>query len=313
MWRSRSRSRSSANAASLDRVPLIDTVAAVSVGIVEHRLCLDLAYAEDSRAEVDMNVVMTGRGRFVEVQGTAEGTPFTAAQLAAMTGLAAEGIARLVAAAARRARGGSWRVIGLPSRLALATTNRGKVAEIAALLASYDVEVIPADRLVAGWSVVEDGTTFEENARIKARDLAGRADLPALGDDSGLEVAALGGRPGVHSARYAGPGASDGARMLKLLEELRDVGDGRRAARFRCALALAWPDGRLIEAEGRCDGMIARAPRGSGGFGYDPVFIDAASGMHLRRAASGREERAQPSPACPRRAVCCGCRERGRG
>ena len=168
---------------------------------------------------------------------------------------------------------------GFPSRLALATTNRGKVAEIAALLAPYGVEVIPADELVMGWSVVEDGATFEANARIKARDLAPRAGLPALGDDSGLEVAALGGRPGVHSARYAGPGATDADKMKKLLDELCDVADGERTARFRCALALAWPDGRLIEAEGRCDGMIARAPRGRGGFGYDPLFIDPATGL----------------------------------
>ncbi len=170
---------------------------------------------------------------------------------------------------------------GLPPRLVVATSNRGKLREVAAILAADGCEVLGLDDVGLGggrWQVVEDGATFAENARIKARDLAGRLRLPALGDDSGLEVTALGGRPGVRSARYAGEHADDAANVVLLLRELQGVPDRERTAAFRCALALAWPDGGLAAAEGRCEGRIAVAPRGSGGFGYDPVFIDPASG-----------------------------------
>lgn len=169
----------------------------------------------------------------------------------------------------------------------VATTNRHKLREYAELLADDGVELVAADAVVPGWSVVEDGDTFAANARIKARDLASRARLPALGDDSGLEVAALGGRPGVRSARYAGEHATDTENTALLLSELRDVPDDRRAAAFRCALALATPDGVVVEADGRCEGWIARAPRGAGGFGYDPVFIDPASGRSFAELDAG--------------------------
>lgn len=168
---------------------------------------------------------------------------------------------------------------GFPGRLVLATTNRGKLAEVAAVLGAQGVEVVGADALVAGWCMVEEGATFAENARAKALDLARRTGVPALGDDSGLEVAALGGRPGVRSARYAGEGASDAANVVRLLHELRNVSEARRTAVFRCALALAWPDGLVVEAEGRCEGTITHAPRGCGGFGYDPVFADPVTGL----------------------------------
>jgi XTP/dITP diphosphohydrolase len=167
---------------------------------------------------------------------------------------------------------------GWPPRLVFATTNRGKLREVAEILVADGVQVVGIADVAPGWQVVEDGGTFVENARIKAHDLARRAGMPALGDDSGLEVDALGGRPGVHSARYAGEHATDAENVALLLAELRDVADDSRSAAFRCALALAWPDGTLVEAEGRCEGRIARAPRGSGGFGYDPVFVDPGSG-----------------------------------
>ena len=175
---------------------------------------------------------------------------------------------------------------GFPARLALATSNRGKVAEVAAILAPRGVEILAADALVPGWQVVEDGVTFAENARRKALDLVRRAGIPALADDSGLAVAALEGRPGVRSARYAGEGASDAENVTRLLAELRDVPDPERGAAFHCAVALAWPGGRLVEAEGRCEGKIARQPRGSGGFGYDPVFIDLETGRSFAELPS---------------------------
>lgn len=165
-----------------------------------------------------------------------------------------------------------------PRRLVVATTNRGKVAEVAALLALRGVEVVPVDAILPGWTIAEHGTTFEENARAKAFDVARRAQVAALGDDSGLEVVALGGAPGVRSARYAGDGAADAANVARLLNALRDVPASARQAAFRCALALASPDGEVVEVAGRCEGTIAFAPRGSGGFGYDPVFVDVATG-----------------------------------
>ena len=170
-------------------------------------------------------------------------------------------------------------VSGWPPRLVVATTNRGKLREFAEILAPDGVTVVGIDDVAPGWTVVEDGETFAANAAIKARDLAARTGVPALGDDSGLEVDVLGGRPGVRSARYAGEHAIDRENTALLLRELRDVPSAARGAAFRCALALAWPDGRLVEADGRCEGRIAHAPLGDGGFGYDPVFVDPASGL----------------------------------
>ena len=166
----------------------------------------------------------------------------------------------------------------LPRRLVVATTNRGKLAEVTALLLPRAVEVVSVDSVLPGWTIEENGVTFEANARAKAVDAARRTGLPALADDSGLEVTALGGAPGVRSARYAGEHATDAENVARLLGALRDVPDGARQAAFRCALALAWPDDALLEVEGRCEGTIARAPRGAGGFGYDSVFVDPTSG-----------------------------------
>jgi XTP/dITP diphosphohydrolase len=120
--------------------------------------------------------------------------------------------------------------------------------------------------------VVEDAETFEGNALKKACILAQATGIPALADDSGLCVDALGGRPGVHSARYAGEGASDADRIAKLLNEMRNVPEQQRSARFVCALAVAWPDGESKIFMGTCEGRITHEPHGVGGFGFDPVF-----------------------------------------
>jgi len=162
----------------------------------------------------------------------------------------------------------------LPSRIVLATNNAGKLAEVRAMLGAIGVEVVPVGEIVSAWSVEETGDTFEANAILKARDLAGRAGAPVLADDSGLEVAALGGRPGVRSARYAGEVATDAENVALLLREMAAVPDEERAAAFRCAMALVWPDGDLVTVSGTCPGMISTVPRGTGGFGYDPVFLD---------------------------------------
>lgn len=161
-------------------------------------------------------------------------------------------------------------------KIVLATGNRSKAGEIIAILgqgAGPDLEFTNLADLSGLPPIVEDGKTFLENARKKARPVAEATGLPALGEDSGLEVEALDGAPGIYSARYAGEGVGDGERFRKLLGEMKDVPPGRRGARFRCVAVLAFPDGREIVTEGVCEGGVAMEPRGSGGFGYDPVFL----------------------------------------
>jgi len=159
-------------------------------------------------------------------------------------------------------------------RVVLATTNPGKQREFAALLAPLRVELLLQSALGID-SVAETGTTFEANALLKARHAAQLSGLPALADDSGLEVDALQGRPGIHSARYAGPRATDAANNALLLQELSAVPDSRRSARYRCVLALvrSADDTQPLIVHGDWEGRIARQPAGTGGFGYDPLFI----------------------------------------
>lgn len=159
-------------------------------------------------------------------------------------------------------------------KLVFATTNAGKLAELRELVAG--IEVLSAAEAAPGLEVEEDRDSFEGNAEKKAREFLAATGLPALADDSGLCVDALGGRPGVWSARYA---ATDALRIARLLGELRTAGS--RAARFRCALCLALPGGRIEMASGTCEGLITEAPRGEHGFGYDPVFLIPSLGKTL--------------------------------
>jgi len=157
------------------------------------------------------------------------------------------------------------------STIVLATRNPGKAREFRALLSDARWAVLDLDEAgVPAADREETGATFAENARLKALAVSRMIDLPVLADDSGLEVAALGGRPGVYSARYAGAGATDRDRIEKLLAELSSTED--RNARFVCALALAEAGAVVAEVEGECRGEITRRPHGSGGFGYDPIF-----------------------------------------
>jgi XTP/dITP diphosphohydrolase len=187
-----------------------------------------------------------------------------------------------------------------PRPVVLATRNRHKRDEIAALLAGLPVRLLTLDEAGVTGELVEDGATFAENAAAKAGQTAAASGLPSLADDSGLEVDALGGRPGVRSARFAGPGATDAANNARLAEECRAAGLRLPRARFRCAAALRLPagplpaealaaagllrpgtdrpaevspDGRTLLVEGAVEGRILDAPRGSGGFGYDPWFL----------------------------------------
>jgi XTP/dITP diphosphohydrolase len=162
--------------------------------------------------------------------------------------------------------------------ICLATSNRGKIQELRALLADLPVQFMSAAEVLAEPpTIVEDGATFEANALIKARAIAKATRTYALADDSGLEVDALAGRPGVRSARFAHERATDAENNAALLRELSDVEEGARGARFRCVLALVnpWQELDVHVAEGSCEGSIARAPRGNGGFGYDPLFVVA--------------------------------------
>ena len=162
--------------------------------------------------------------------------------------------------------------------IVLATTNHGKIQELRALLADLPVQFLSASEVLGEQpSIVEDGATFEANALIKARAVARATRTLALADDSGLEVDALGGRPGVRSARFAHERATDAENNAALLRELENIEEGARGARFRCVLALVnpWQESDVHVAEGSCEGSIARAPRGNGGFGYDPLFVVA--------------------------------------
>ncbi len=165
----------------------------------------------------------------------------------------------------------------LPPRLVVASANPKKAAELAELLAGTATLVLPRPAGVP--DVVEDGATFLDNARLKAVALAAATGDAALADDSGLEVDALEGAPGVHSARFAGADATDAENVTLLLQRLAGVGavtDSERSARFRCVLVLRYPDGTELTAQGTVEGHIAAEPAGEGGFGYDPVFVPSA-------------------------------------
>ncbi|MBW2526558.1 MAG: XTP/dITP diphosphatase [Deltaproteobacteria bacterium] len=176
--------------------------------------------------------------------------------------------------------------------IVVATTNPGKLTELRALLEDLPVEVLTvADVLGHVPPVVEDGETFEANAQKKAREIANATQMVTLADDSGLEVDALGGRPGVRSARFAGEGATDAENNAALLDMMQEVEDGQRSARFRCTIALCdpWAPDRSTVVAGRCEGSIARNPSGAGGFGYDPLFI--VSGLDRTMAELSPEEK----------------------
>jgi XTP/dITP diphosphohydrolase len=158
-------------------------------------------------------------------------------------------------------------------RLLLATTSRHKLVELQQIFAGLPVSLVTASDVGLDLEVDETGSTFEENAVLKARAFAQESGLPSLADDSGLEIDALGGEPGVRSKRYAGPDASDADRIALVLRRLEGVPDERRTARFRCAMALATPDALVGTVWGACAGRIGHAPRGRNGFGYDPIFF----------------------------------------
>ncbi len=156
----------------------------------------------------------------------------------------------------------------------IATHNMKKRNELARILEPLGVEVLTAEQAgVELTDVEETGTTFEENARLKSESGCKETGMPCIGDDSGLVVDALGGAPGVYSARYAGDHGNDSANIALLLENMKDVPDEKRTARFMCTVCCTYPDGSEIVVSGTCEGKIGYEPKGDGGFGYDPVFM----------------------------------------
>jgi XTP/dITP diphosphohydrolase len=176
-------------------------------------------------------------------------------------------------------------------QLVIASGNRGKTAELTELLKGFPLEIKDLNAFGPIPEVVEDGLTFEENAYKKASFTARVLGLPALADDSGLCVAALGGAPGVFSARYGGEPATDAGRCAHLLSEMRGKAD--RTAYFECVISIAVPTGQALTYEARCEGRITEAPAGGGGFGYDPVFYYPPLGKTF--AELSRQEKAQVS------------------
>jgi XTP/dITP diphosphohydrolase len=175
----------------------------------------------------------------------------------------------------------------------LASRNRGKVVELSALLRAFDplITIRGLDEFPGLGEIEETGATFLDNARIKARAVCAATGHIAVADDSGLEVDALSGAPGVYSARFSGPDATDERNNAKLLDELRNVDWTSRTARFRCAMVALAPSGAELTADGVWEGRILTAPRGKGGFGYDPLFLDEQSGMSAAEMDSGEKNR----------------------
>ncbi len=265
--------------------PIIRQVAAVSVGVIDDVCTLDLEYAQDSRAQVDMNIVMTRDGRgnrgFVEVQGTGEGRSYTRAELDRLLALGEKGCLELMDAQ-REALGDRAGVICKKPRLVLASNNFGKLKELRQLLGDR-FEVRSMRELGVETDVEETGQTFEENALIKAKALMDICHCATLADDSGLCVDQLGGRPGVHSARYCGVHGDDEANNQLLLKELADKPKPHKA-HYGAAVALCRPGREPVIAYGRCEGEIIGEYRGEGGFGYDPLFLSDDLGVTFAEA-----------------------------
>jgi XTP/dITP diphosphohydrolase len=184
-------------------------------------------------------------------------------------------------------------VSGLPSTIAIASRNAHKLREIRRIGADWALTWVTfEDRPDAGWPEVEEtGATYLENALLKARAVASALGLPALGDDSGMEVDALGGGPGPRSARYAGESATDEQNLRQLIRALAGVPGSGRTARYRCVAALALPDGAEVHAEAICEGTLTSGPRGSGGFGYDPIFVPAGWDRTMAELSAEEKDR----------------------
>lgn len=253
----------------LQENPLIAQIAAISAGIVENKPMLDLCYIEDSSAMTDMNMVMNQRGEFIELQGTAEGKPFSNRDLNRILDLGRSGI-RLLMKKQREALAEAGCFLVPKIQLVLASQNEHKIKEMKKLFGDC-VDIISMKEAGFDGDIDENGLTFEKNATIKAETISRVTGLPVIADDSGLSVDALNGEPGVFSARYAGEHGNDTANNALLLEKMENHND--RACRFVCCMALALPGQDTIVVRGECLGKLLKEGRGEKGFGYDPLFL----------------------------------------
>lgn len=259
----------------LSENPIKEHLAAISVGILEDdSYAVDLDYIEDSACQVDMNLVMTESGRFVEIQGIGEEATFDGDQLNHLLHYGKEAIESLIAyqKEALYVQNTANNAVA-DKTIMIATGNMGKAKEFEKMFAKAGYQIKTMKDFPELPEVQETGQTFEENARLKAETIANILQCPVLADDSGLTVDALGGMPGIYSARFAGEQKSDASNNAKLLHELTDVADENRTAQFHCTLVFAAPQKESLVVEGIWNGRIARIPRGENGFGYDPLFI----------------------------------------
>lgn len=253
----------------IDKNPVVAQVAAVSAGLVEDAPLLDLCYAEDSHAQTDMNFVMNHRGEFIELQGTGEGRAFTNRELQVLLDAGRAGVRSLMKAQREALDGRGSLLLPLPVVVA-ASGNAHKLKELNELFGGVCRLISMREAGFEG-EIDESGSTFEENAALKAETVMKTLGLPTLADDSGLSVDALNGAPGVYSARYAGDHGNDGENNALLLQNMD--GQENRACRFVCVMALALPGQSTQLIRGECLGQLLREQRGQGGFGYDPLFL----------------------------------------
>lgn len=260
----------------INKIPMDVLMSAVSVGIVDDEIRLDICYEEDSSAQVDTNIVMNSRGEFVEIQGTGEDRSFGKDELLKILDFAEKGNRELMRIQRKVLGEVANLIIGqeYERKAVIATGNTHKLEEIQEILKGIDFEIESLkDVGLEGIEIIENGRTFEHNALIKAREISKRTGMIAIGDDSGIEVDVLNKRPGIFSARYAGENATDEENRVKMFKELEDVSLEKRGARFVCVIAVVFPDGKEILARGSVEGRISLEERGTNGFGYDPMFI----------------------------------------
>ncbi len=260
----------------IKKMPIENFVSAISVGVVNDEYLLDICYEEDSNAQVDMNVIMTDRGEFVEVQGTGEERPFSRKDLNNLLELGEKGNKELIKKQRLALGEIADEILGMEygDDIVISTGNAHKLEEIGAILKDLDYNIHSLkDVKLNDIEIEENGKTFEHNALIKARTVAKLTNMITIADDSGIEVDAIGKKPGVYSARYAGENATDAQNREKLLKALKNTPISHRTGRFVCCIAVVFPDGKEFVVRGTCEGTIGFEEKGSNGFGYDSLFI----------------------------------------
>lgn len=282
----------------IKKFPVKEFVSAVSVGIVKDQVVLDLCYEEDSNAHVDMNVVMTGRGEFIELQSTGEEKPFSRVQFNQLLDAAEKGCniimekqmsilgQDIVDEVYMKPKEPVKKPEKLPQdnsnymdkdgdiQIVLASSNPYKIQEISKIFKFQGIKLLSLEDVnLKGLEIEETGTTFEENALIKAKEVMNRTGMIAIADDSGLMVDVLDGEPGVYSARYSGEKATYDENNKLLLKNLKNTTKENRNGKFVTVIAITFPDGREGIFKGICQGQIGFEEKGTNGFGYDPLFI----------------------------------------